>query len=160
MLKTLNRTAKEAKAAEPAEEDNSIGFSWRSWCAWRAWRAWQFILLLCLTTTVGCDRDSLAQDAHALTGGDARKGAIAIRDHGCASCHTIPGIDGADSKVGPPLSGISQRTYLAGILQNTPENLVRWIQNPPKIDEKTAMPNMHLSESDARDIASYLYALR
>jgi cytochrome c len=109
---------------------------------------------------IGCDKDTVAKDADAMTGGDYRKGALAIRDNGCASCHTIPGIPGADSKVGPPLTGISQRTYLAGIIANTPENLVKWIQNPPGVDEKTAMPDMHLSEREARDIASYLYTLR
>jgi cytochrome c2 len=117
-------------------------------------------LILVIALLAGCDKDTIASDANALTGGDARKGAIAIRDHGCASCHTIPGIRGADSHVGPPLSRISQRTYLAGILQNTPENLVKWIQNPPQVDPQTAMPDMHLSEREARDIASYLYTLR
>ena len=109
---------------------------------------------------IGCDKDSVAKDADAMTGGNWKQGAVAIRDYGCASCHTIPGIPGADSKVGPPLTGISQRTYLAGIIQNTPENLVQWIYNPPGIDDKTAMPNMHLSQTDARNIASYLYTLR
>ena len=124
--------------------------------------------LVCLTLAAfasviwiaGCDKDTIAADANALTGGDARKGAIAIRDHGCASCHTIPGIEGADAQVGPPLTRISQRTYLAGILQNTPENLVKWIQNPPQVDPQTAMPDMHLSDADARNIASYLYTIR
>jgi cytochrome c len=149
MLNMQNRTAKDAKGAK-----NDFAFAFPS-------RPLRFIFaFICLALIAGCDKDSVAQDAHALTGGDARKGAIAVREYGCASCHTIPGIHGADSKVGPPLTGISQRTYLAGILQNTPENLVRWIQNPPKIDDQTAMPNMHLSESDARDIASYLYTLR
>ena len=114
-----------------------------------------------LLTAAGCDNDTIRSDATTLTGGgDPGKGALAIRDHGCASCHTIPGIKGADSLVGPPLTRISQRTYLAGILQNTPENLVKWIRNPPAVDPQTAMPNMHLSEADARNIASYLYTLR
>lgn len=110
----------------------------------------------------GCNdrRDDLYADANALTGGDPRRGMAAIRTHGCMSCHTIPGIEGTDSLVGPPLTSISQRTYLAGILRNTPENLVRWIHNPPAVDPQTAMPNMHMSEKDARDIASYLYTLR
>ena len=116
-----------------------------------------FASVICL---IGCDKDTVASDANALTGGDWKKGANSIRDAGCASCHTIPGIHGADSHVGPPLTGISQRTYLAGIIANTPENLVKWIQNPPSVDEKTAMPDMHLSEREARDIASYLYTLR
>ena len=118
------------------------------------------IALLIILIICGCDDDAIHRDAAALTGGDPHKGKSAIQTHGCASCHTIPGIEGADSLVGPPLQRISQRTYLAGVLQNTPDNLVRWIHNPPAIDPKTAMPNMHLTKSDARDIASYLYTLR
>ena len=128
-------------------------------CARTGVRARRFAFLFLLTAVAGCDRDSVVADANALTGGDATKGAAAIREHGCASCHTIPGIRGADSLVGPPLSRISQRTYLAGVVPNTPENLVRWIHNPPKVDPRTAMPNMRLSEAEARDIASYLYTL-
>jgi len=37
---------------------------------------------------------------------------------------------------------------------------VRWIQNPPAIDSKTAMPFLGVSERDARDIAEYLYRLK
>jgi cytochrome c len=117
------------------------------------------LVLLCLT---GCGepREENYKHAAALTGGDPGKGKTAINMYGCASCHTIPGIHGADSLVGPPLTSIAQRTYLAGVIQNNPENLVRWLRNPPKIDSRTAMPNMHLSDADARDIASYLYTLR
>jgi hypothetical protein len=38
--------------------------------------------------------------------------------------------------------------------------MIEWLRNPPAIDAKTAMPNMHISERDARDIAAYLYTLR
>jgi cytochrome c2 len=150
MLNMQCETAKDAKDAKKMRTPLLLSL-----------RPLRFVFaVVCLTTITGCDKDSVASDADAMTGGDWKKGALAIQDNGCASCHTIPGIHGADSKVGPPLTGISQRTYLAGILQNTPENLVKWIQNPPKIDDRTAMPNTHLSESDARDIASYLYTLR
>jgi hypothetical protein len=37
---------------------------------------------------------------------------------------------------------------------------VKWIQDPPAVDDKTAMPKLGVKESDARDIASYLYTLR
>jgi hypothetical protein len=46
------------------------------------------------------------------------------------------------------------------VVRNTPDDMIRWIQNPPAIDEKTAVPNVHVTESDARDIAGYLYTLR
>jgi cytochrome c1 len=50
--------------------------------------------------------------------------------------------------------------YIGGVLQNTPANLIRWIQDPPAVDAKTAMPNLHVTETDARDIATYLYTLQ
>jgi cytochrome c1 len=55
---------------------------------------------------------------------------------------------------------MAARTYIAGVVSNTPDNMIRWIQNPPGIDEKTAMPNLGVTEQDARDIASYLYTLK
>ena len=121
-----------------------------------------FILIFAAIALLGCNDRRSEAERHAamLTGGDAHKGKAAIQTYGCASCHTIPGIHGADSLVGPPLTAISQRTYIAGVIKNSPENLVHWILDPPAIDPKTAMPNVHLSESDARDIASYLYTLR
>ena len=62
--------------------------------------------------------------------------------------------------VGPPLLYFSQRTMIAGELPNTPANLVRWIENPKAVDEKTAMPYLGVKNSDARDIAGYLYSLK
>ena len=83
-----------------------------------------------------------------------------IRYYGCSSCHTIPGIHGADALVGPPLDRIASRSYVGGVMPNTARNMISWIQNPKAADEKTAMPNLHVTENDARDIASYLYTLR
>jgi len=61
---------------------------------------------------------------------------------------------------GPPLFFYSRRTIMAGELPNTPGNLVRWIENPPAIEPGTAMPNLGVSDSQARDMAAYLYTLR
>jgi cytochrome c len=46
------------------------------------------------------------------------------------------------------------------VLPNTPENMFRWLQNPPAVDPLTAMPNLGVTEADARDMAGYLYTLR
>lgn len=97
--------------------------------------------------------------AAALTGGDPRAGREKARDAGCGSCHTIPGVPGARALVGPPLAGIAERMYIAGVLTNTPDHMVRWIQDPPAVDSATAMPSLGLTEADARDIAAYLYAM-
>ena len=100
-------------------------------------------------------------DARALTnGGDAARGQELIRSYGCGSCHTIPRVPGAESSVGPSLAGEAVRAYIAGVTPNTPENMIRWIMDPPSIDDKTAMPNLHVNATDARDIAAYIYTLQ
>jgi cytochrome c1 len=38
--------------------------------------------------------------------------------------------------------------------------MIQWLRNPQAVDDKTAMPNMNVTEKDARDIAAYLYTLR
>ena len=98
--------------------------------------------------------------AHAMTGGDPHRGRAAITRYGCSACHTIPGVQGATALVGPPLDRIASRSYIAGVLPNSPDNMIRWIQNPPGVDRMTAMPNLGVTEGDARDIASYLYTLK
>jgi cytochrome c len=95
-----------------------------------------------------------------LTGGNAKRGVTSIKKYGCGSCHTIPGIRSAHSLVGPNLSAVASRAYIAGVLTNSPDHLVDWIRNPQAIDNKTAMPNLSVSARDARDIAAYLYTLR
>lgn len=62
--------------------------------------------------------------------------------------------------VGPPLNGWSRRVYIAGNLPNRPEQLVRWLREPQAIEPGTAMPDLNVTEADARDMAAYLYSLR
>lgn len=92
-------------------------------------------------------------------GGEPSRGAALIRYYGCGSCHSIPGIAGADALVGPPLDHFSKRIYVAGVLRNTPDNLILWIRNPQKIVPGNVMPAMGIDRRDARDIAAYLYTL-
>ena len=111
---------------------------------------------------VGCDPatpDYVSQVKN-LTGGDPESGRVKIRNYGCQSCHTIPGVTGVETWVGPPLMHWSRRVYIAGELPNTPENLSRWLQHPPQVEPKTAMPDMGVTEQDSRDIAAYLYTLK
>jgi cytochrome c len=93
-------------------------------------------------------------------GGSPTRGRTAIEHYGCASCHTIPGVRGADALVGPPLTQIASRSYIGGVLTNSPENMMRWIRDPQGVDQLTAMPNLGVTDDDARDIASYLYTLK
>jgi cytochrome c len=93
-------------------------------------------------------------------GGNPARGVDVIMTAGCGSCHTIPGIVGANGLVGPPLLWFSRRTYIAGELPNTPENLVRWVRAPRLVEPATAMPTVGLDDQQARDVAAYLYTLR
>lgn len=106
-----------------------------------------------------CGRKS-SSEVVSSAGGDPKKGKAAIEHYGCAGCHTIAGIQKAVGLVGPSLNQVALRNYIGGVANNTPENMVRWIQNPQAISPRTAMPNLHVTEADARDIVSYLYTLR
>lgn len=98
--------------------------------------------------------------ARRMTGGEPARGPALMRTYGCAQCHTVPGVPGANGLVGPPLTGIAGRFYLGGVVTNTPDNMVRWIMNPKAIDAKTAMPSTGVTEEQARHIAAYLYTLQ
>jgi len=106
----------------------------------------------------GCGKHVLKSPI--IPGADADRGRVSLRGFGCGSCHTIPGIRGARGLVGPPLSDVARRVYIAGVLPNNAENMVRWIVDPPAVDSKTAMPKLGVTEGVARDMAEYLYELR
>jgi cytochrome c len=95
-----------------------------------------------------------------IPGSNPDRGWQAIQDYGCIACHTIPGVPRADALVGPPLTHWAERSYIAGRLTNTPENLILWIQFPQSVDPGNAMPDMGVADQDARNIAAYLYTLR
>ena len=117
-------------------------------------------LALVAACNEGARGDAARRPPAEVTGGEPERGRAKIERYGCGSCHTIPGVRGADSLVGPPLTRVAARTYLAGVLTNTPDNMIRWIKDPPGVDPLTAMPNLNVTDEDARDIASYLYTLK
>jgi cytochrome c len=92
--------------------------------------------------------------------GDPKAGRAALQRYQCGACHSIPGIAGANGLVGPPLSEYGQRVYIAGKFPKEPALLAKWIQDAPALAPQTAMPNVGVTEVDARDIAAYLYQLR
>ena len=91
--------------------------------------------------------------------GDPGKGKAVIAAAQCGACHDIPGVIGADGRVGPPLAGFARRTIIAGLLPNTPTDLVRWLRTPQAVKPGDAMPDTGLSEQQAKDAAAYLYSL-
>lgn len=115
------------------------------------------ILLLAWTACQGGNTNDVY---YVYTGGDAHRGRQLIDQYRCGACHTIPGVPDAHGLVGPPLMWWGRRTYIAGELPNSPDNLVRWLRSPKSVEPGTAMPTLGLSEQDARDVSAYLYTLR
>lgn len=99
-------------------------------------------------------------NARAADNSNQARAAALVRAYGCGACHTIPGIAGADGMVGPPLIQMGRRVYIAGMLRNTPDNMVEWLRHPQRIVPGNAMPDMGLGEADARVLATYLGSLR
>jgi cytochrome c2 len=120
----------------------------------RAW-LWCAIAL----SAAGCKDGAIEHGRSIHVEGDARRGRAIIRSAGCGACHRIPHVRAADGLVGPPLEDFALRTFIAGELPNTPENLVRWIMSPRDVHPRTAMPALGLPLRDARDVAAYLYTL-
>lgn len=92
-------------------------------------------------------------------GGDPARGRIVIVRMACGSCHVIPGIEGADGRVGPSLAGFRARRMIAGALPNDGRNLRRYLMSPRTIVPGNAMPDQRLSDAEAGDVAAYLATL-
>jgi cytochrome c1 len=85
-----------------------------------------------------------------------------MQQKGCGGCHTIPGVPGATGAIGPNLSGVASRpTIAAGAVPNSgPDNLKRWILDPPAVKPGTAMPKLGLTDDEATTIVAFLETLR
>lgn len=108
--------------------------------------------------TAACDQDKAAGPDNFT--GDARRGTDLVRQYRCGTCHDVPGIAGANGNIGPPLHRIGTRTYIAGYIQNSPDNMADWIEDPQRALPGNAMPRMGIPQKDARDIAAFLYTLK
>lgn len=106
----------------------------------------------------GCDKEDNSSIVN--FSGDAHRGASLISKYGCGGCHSIPDIANANGNVGPPLQHVGTRTYIAGLLNNSPDNMALWLQNPQKVLPGNAMPAMGISQQDSRDMTAFLYTLK
>ncbi len=118
--------------------------------------------------------------APAVTGAEAAQQALieegrqAFAIGGCAGCHAINGDPSAGGVLGPNLTLLGRRsTIAAGWLENTPENLERWIADPRSFKPGVLMPGVdypsdppsfwpatNLSPEQVRAVAAYLFSLR
>src|SRR5215208_3817767 len=110
-----------------------------------------FLLVACATQVSGVPHPRSSPDDSVM------EGRRLIASYGCGSCHSIPGVPGADATAAPPLNCFYERSYIAGRLPNTWENLTKWIQNPQLVEPGTAMPNVGVCQKEADNIAAYLY---
>ena len=122
-------------------------------------RLWIVIIVVALAAA--CNKPEQKAEKRAQTGGgDEKKGRQLIDQYGCTACHSIPGIAGPKGMVGPPLDHIGSRSYLAGKFPNTPDTMIKWLQNPQAMDPQNAMPNLGVTPADSRDIAAYLFTIK
>jgi cytochrome c1 len=100
------------------------------------------------------------EGAHAAgSPGDPVRGNQIVLSIGCAACHTIPRIRYPRGEVGPSLDRFALRTYIAGVVPNTAENLTHWVMHPQAIEPRTAMPDLGLTQAQAEDVVAFLYTL-
>lgn len=124
---------------------------------------WALVVLLAALAAACAQRDrGMATGIAGREGelGDPEAGRLAVVEFGCIGCHRIPGVPAADGEVGPSLRGFADRPMIAGVLPNTPDDLVRWLLDPPAVAPDTLMPDTGLDPRAARDVAAYLATLR
>ena len=117
------------------------------------------VVLLLMATSVwaaGCDQPP-ARDPDV---GDVKRGGQLLTQYHCGSCHTIPGVTAARGQVAVTLASFGRRSYIAGRVPNTHEQLTRWIMDPASLVPQATMPSMGVSAADARDMAAYLGELQ
>ncbi|GAB3553476.1 hypothetical protein GCM10027404_26010 [Arthrobacter tumbae] len=114
------------------------------------------VALFLAVVVAGCAEPP--QQPRQIVGGDPERGQEAVQLYGCTSCHAIPGVASVDNDdIAPNLDGFDRRHYIAGQIPNRPEELVQWLRAPDQIAPGTVMPNLGVTEQDARDMAAFLY---
>jgi cytochrome c oxidase subunit 2 len=78
----------------------------------------------------------------------------------CVNCHAIEGT-AANGVVGPQLTHVGSRTVLgAGVVENTPENMARFISQPQEVKPGIHMPGFNFSPDDLQALVAYLESLK
>jgi cytochrome c oxidase subunit 2 len=92
--------------------------------------------------------------------GLAARGLQIYQSQTCGNCHAITGL-GSTARVGPNLTHVASRpTIGGGVLTNTPQNMFRWLQNPPAVKPGVSMPNYRFSSDDLQALTAYMESLR
>jgi len=92
----------------------------------------------------------------------ASRGAQLFNDHTCSQCHAIGATANVDrARIAPDLTHLAERTTLAaGLLDNTPDNLGRWLKSPQSLKPSCHMPSLQLTDAQVNDFVAYFETLR
>jgi cytochrome c oxidase subunit II len=89
----------------------------------------------------------------------ATEGQTVFMHNACINCHAVSGT-AATGRFGPDLTHLASRdTIASGPIENTPENLRKWVDNPNTMKPGSLMPAMHLNDHDLDVITAYLTQL-
>ncbi|HEY7681386.1 MAG TPA: cytochrome c oxidase subunit II [Gemmatimonadales bacterium] len=85
-----------------------------------------------------------------------RQGQTLFTAKGCGGCHSMyPALP----LVGPNLHHVGSRSFVAaGTLQNTDENLAKWLRDPQAWKRGVLMPNLGLKDDEIQALVAYLRA--
>jgi cytochrome c oxidase subunit 2 len=108
------------------------------------------------------------QQLYALTGPDQQAGQTLFLHAGCAGCHAINGVNADPAKgqqgptIGPNLTHFGSRTLIAGgVLDNTPDNLARWLTDPQAVKSGSDMVlPQPLTPDQVSTLVTYLEGLK
>jgi cytochrome c oxidase subunit 2 len=97
--------------------------------------------------------------AAAPQGPEYAKGEKLFMTKGCMGCHSLQAVKAPKGLIGPNLANVGARSHIAaGWLKNTDENLERWIREPQTVKKGVLMPNLGVTEEEARALRAYLRA--
>jgi cytochrome c oxidase subunit II len=123
--------------------------------------AWMHFLLVA-EPAAEFDRWEKAQlQPAAKPGGDsATKGLALFQKEVCVSCHAINGTT-AGARAGPDLTHFASRRQLgAGIADNTPANLRRWLADPQQVKPGVKMPGFNFTDEQVTQLVDYFETLK
>jgi len=78
----------------------------------------------------------------------------------CINCHSLRGVTTAASAAPDITHLVGRQTLGAGVLANTEANLFRWLKNPQANKPGCLMPDLKLTDPQARALVSYLETLQ
>jgi cytochrome c oxidase subunit 2 len=92
-------------------------------------------------------------------GGEAAEGKAVYARSACVGCHAIRGVSAG--MLGPDLTHFGSRALFgAGLWPTTPEHVVAWLKDPPALKPGSKMPKLHLTDAEAKALATYLIGLK